>query len=93
MRIPSSRLGDSDLNVGGDDLEVVFGGADRVLRFHFADDGEIVEGGVSLAPQAVKEVENWILRRIEMLAREFENCDVMAELDAWTLTVAQHQGQ
>lgn len=42
------------MNVGGDDPEIVIGGANRVLGFYFADDGEVVEGGVSLAAHAVK---------------------------------------
>lgn len=81
------------MDVGGDDIEIVFRGANGVFGFHIADDGEVVKGGVALAAHAVKQVENWILRGIEVLAREFEDGDVMAELDAGTLPVAQHQSQ
>lgn len=86
-------LRDSDLNVGGDYLEVVIGGADGILGFHIADNGEVIEGGIALAAHAVKQIENWILRGIEVLPREFEDGDVMAELSAGTLPVAQHQSE
>ena len=81
------------MNVGSNYFEIVFGSANRILGLHFADDGDVVEGDVSLAAHAVKQIEGRRQRGVEVLPREFEDGDVMAELGAGTLAVAQHQSQ
>jgi hypothetical protein len=65
------------LDVGGNDLEIVFGGANRILRLDIADEGNVVEGDVPLAAHAVKQVEGRRVCGIEVLPREVENGDVM----------------
>ena len=40
-----------------------------------------------------KQIEGKRQSGIEMLLRELEDCDVMSELRAGTLAVAQHEGQ
>ena len=47
-------LWNSGKDVGADDSQVVLGGFHGVYRFHIADDGDVVEGKVSLAAHAVE---------------------------------------
>ena len=78
------------MDVSGDYFEIVFGCANRIFGLHIADDGDVVEGDVPLAAHAVKQIEGRRLRGVEVVPREFEDGDVMAELGARALTVAQH---
>lgn len=79
------------MNVGGDYFQIHFGGPNRVFGLDFADHGEIVESDVALAAHAVEEIKGGGQSWVEVLPRELEDRDVMAELDARTLAVAQHQ--
>jgi len=81
------------LDVGGDYFEIVFGSANRILGLDIADEGDVVEGDVPFAAHAVKQIEGRRVRGIEVLSREVEDGDVMPELGAGTLAVAQHQSQ
>ena len=55
------------MDVGGDCLDIVFGRSNSIFSFHFADDGNVVEGDVSLASHAVEEIEKRRESRIEAL--------------------------
>jgi len=49
--------GESVVDVGGEQFQELFGGADGVFGFYVADDGDAVEGVVALAAHAIKESE------------------------------------
>lgn len=72
-------------------LMVVFGRSNRIFSFHLADDGNVVEGDVSLAPHAVEEVEERREGGTEAIPCKLNDRDVVPELHAWTLPMAQHQ--
>lgn len=71
----------------------MFDCADGFLRFNVADDCYIVESVVALPAHAIKQCKGRSMFRIEMALRELKNCDVVAELHARSLPVAQHQSQ
>jgi len=84
-------LPDSGSDVGRDCLDIVFGRSNRTFGFHFADDGDVVESYVSPAANAVEEIEERRQCGIEVPSSELNDRDVMLELHAGTLPVAQHQ--
>ena len=62
-------------------------------RASVADDGHIVEGIVALAAHSVKQEERRGWTSGQIFLRELDNCDVVTELSAWPLSVAEHESQ
>jgi hypothetical protein len=90
--IPGSQLvlRDSLLDIGSYNLDVPFCGFDGVDRLFIANERYVVEGFIAFAAHSVKEREESRMLCVEMLLGKFDDRDVMAELNAWTLTMAQH---
>ena len=79
--------------IRGNCLKVFLRRLDRVYGFDAADDCNVIEGVIAFAAHAIKKGECGGEAGREMLLGELDNRDMVAELDAWALAAAQHQGQ
>lgn len=72
-------------------LQIPFCSRYGLRRFRVANQCDVVEGIVSLPPHTVKQGKCWGQRWVEMLLRKLDDGNMVTELDARPLTVAQHQ--
>ena len=91
QRTIHSQLRDSCLDVRTDQLQVPFGKSHSLFRFRAADQSDVIKSVVAFSTHVIEQCEDAGGAWIEMLLRKFNNGNVVSELNARTLAVAQHQ--
>jgi hypothetical protein len=74
-------------------MQICFSSGDRFLSFCIADDGDVIKCIVALSAHAIEQSKGTHWTSGQILLRELNDCDVVAELLAWPLSEAEHECQ